>query len=312
MRARRLCPDLLFVKPRFAAYKEASQQVREVFKRYSDSIEPLSLDEAYLDVTTPLRGPPSATLVARAILDEIFRETGLTASAGVAGNKFLAKIGSGLNKPAGLTVILPEEAEAFIAQLKVERFHGVGPATARRLKKIGIHTGADLRARPRAYLVQHFGKTGHWFYKIARGIDNRPVSARRARKSVGAERTFAEDIRDPKAVKERLDKTASEVWRRMEKQPLSGRTVTIKLKYHDFVVVTRRKTHTANFGSAEELRLAVARLFEAKPLERAVRLVGVSVSNLTPANELLSQLAFDLSQGTEAGSNPPQIPPDAI
>ena len=255
-KARRLCPDLIFVKTRFDAYKTVSRQIREVFLGYTDLIEPLSLDEAFLDVTGPKRGGPIATEIAAAIKAEIREKTELTASAGVSYNKFLAKIASDLEKPDGLTVIRPDQAEAFIATLPVERFFGVGPVTAKKMTSSGIHTGQDLRDRSEAELVRLFGKAGHHYHRISRGIDEREVKPDRPHKSIAAETTFEADLTDPKEMLQRLQPLAERVIERSNAAKAYGRTVTLKIKYRDFTINTRpahvgspgrqrRRTHEA-------------------------------------------------------------------
>ncbi len=293
-RARRLCPDLLFVRPRFEAYKEASKVMRGVFKEYTSLVEPLSLDEAFLDVTSPLKGPPSATLIARQIKTAILERTGLTSSAGVASNKFLAKVASGMNKPDGLTVVTPGEAEAFIAALPIEKFFGVGPATAKRFKALGIRTGEDLRERSRPELVQHFGKAGHWYYRISRGIDDRPVSTSRERKSLSAERTFSDDLATLHDMDEKLSEIAEEVARRMAKCKLTGRTVTVKIKYHDFVIATRSRTVPSGISSTEDITAVARMLLHGEPPKRPVRLLGIGIAKLRETDSVGAQLVFDL------------------
>jgi DNA polymerase-4 len=293
-RARRLCPNLLFVKPRFDAYKEASKIMRGIFHEYADLVEPLSLDEAFLDVTDPLKGPLSGTLIAREIKEAILEQTGLTSSAGVASNKFLAKVASGMNKPDGLTVITPGEAENFIAALPIERFFGVGPATAKRFTVLGIKNGEDLRERSRQELIQHFGKAGHWYYRIARGIDERPVSPNRERKSLSAERTFFDDIATVDDMDERLSEIAEEVARRMHRSKLAGRTISLKIKYHDFVIATRSRTVPSEIWSAKDITAVARMLLHEAPPDRPVRLLGVGVAKLRETGALGSQLALDL------------------
>lgn len=279
--AARRCPELIFVKPRFEVYKEVSRQIRSIFHEYTELVEPLSLDEAYLDVTNPLKGPASGTLIARAIKREILEETGLTASAGVSYNKFLAKTASGMNKPDGLTLIRPEEASAFLAALPIERFYGVGEVTARRMKEVGIHNGADLLQRSEHELAQLFGKAGLYYHRIARGEDDRAVEPDRERKSVGAERTFMEDISDPAVMLERVQVIAAEVAERLSRVEAGARTVTLKIKYHDFEISSRSRTLAHVIVSEEEIRSIAGRLLETpEPPPRPVRLLGVSVSNL--------------------------------
>ena len=279
--AERKCPQLIFVKPRFDVYKGISRQIRAIFQRYTELVEPLSLDEAYLDVTHPLDGPPSGTLIARAIKNAIREESGLTASAGVSFNKFLAKTASGMNKPDGLTLIRPEDATAFLAALPIERFYGVGEVTARKMKELGIHTGADLLQRSDQELAKHFGKTGLFYSRIARGEDDRAVQPDRERKSVGAERTFMEDISDPAIMLERVQVIAGEVAERLARVEAGARTVTLKIKYHDFEISSRSKTIGHVIVGEEEISYLAGQLLETpEPPVRPVRLLGVSVSNL--------------------------------
>ncbi|HVK37273.1 MAG TPA: DNA polymerase IV [Candidatus Kapabacteria bacterium] len=292
-RAARLCPDLIFVRPRFDVYRIVSQQIREIFHGYTDLVEPLSLDEAYLDVTEPLKGPPSATLIAEAIRAEIREVTGLTASAGVSYNKFLAKTASAMNKPDGLTVVLPEQAEAFMAALPIERFYGVGHVTAARMRERGIETGADLLAWSEADLGSIFGRAGRYYYRIVRGIDDREVHPHRARKSIGGEQTFERDVHEPEELDARLVAVARRVGERMERSEAAGRTVTLKIKYHDFAITTRSRTLSHDVHTVDEL-LAIGRelLQQPTPPLRPVRLMGLTVSNLT--GETPPQLELEL------------------
>lgn len=282
--ARRKCPDLIFVKPRFEVYRSVSQQIREIFADYTPLIEPLSLDEAYLDVTENLKGMEIATEIAAEIRARIFAATGLTASAGISYNKFLAKMASDQRKPNGQFVITPKNGPAFVEALPVKKFHGVGPATAERMKKHGIETGLDLKMKPLAYLQQHFGKSGAYFHGIARGIDERRVRPDRIRKSVGAEDTFSEDISDLARAEGELRPLAEKVWRYCEAHDISGKTVTVKIKYADFTQATRARTLPSNFGRIEDI-LAVADqlLATVHPFRRPVRLLGVTLSSLTSA-----------------------------
>jgi len=292
-KARRLCPELIFVKTRFDAYKMASRQIREVFQGYTDLIEPLSLDEAFLDVTTPRRGGPIATEIAAAIKADIKEATDLTASAGVSFNKFLAKIASDLEKPDGLTVIRPDQAEAFIAKLQIERFFGVGPVTARKMKAAGIHTGQDLRDRSEAELVRLFGKVGRHYHRIARGVDEREVKPDRPYKSIGAETTFDVDLTDTAIMLERLRPLAERVVERAAKANAHGRTVTLKIKYRDFSVTTRQRTLDQPVGGADQLMSLAARLIDQPtPPEFPVRLLGLSLSSFEPPGED-RQLTFE-------------------
>lgn len=279
--AKRLCPHLIFVRHRFDVYREVSEQIRAIFKSYTDLVEPLSLDEAYLDVTEPKRGPASATLIAAAIRKEIFATTQLTASAGVSFNKFLAKTASDINKPDGMKVIMPEEAGAFLAALPVQKFHGIGKKTATRMQKMGIHTGADLLALPEIEMVQRFGKMGRHFYRIVRAMDDRPVNPNRIRKSIGAERTFREDITDPKQMREKLSMLAEIVHRYMAEKDNFGRTVTIKLKRPDFQTATRSRSFNSEVRQLNDLQEITHQLLNENVNEiPAVRLLGVSISNL--------------------------------
>lgn len=294
--ALRRCPDLILVKPRFEVYRDVSRQIRAIFLRYTDLVEPLSLDEAYLDVTQPKLGPPSATLLARQIKREILEETNLTASAGVSFNKFLAKVASDLDKPDGLAVILPEEAEAFIAELPVEKFYGVGPKTAQKMHALGIRTGADLRMKTEDELRAGFGKAGSHFYWIARARDERRVNPNRIRKSVGAERTFFDDADDLDVLGERLRLIAERVAERLASAGLRGRTVTLKVKYHDFRQITRARTLPHTVGEAAELySTGYDLLCSPEPPTRPVRLLGLSVSTFGTDDEpeLPQQLALE-------------------
>ena len=279
--ARHRCPGLIFVKPRFAAYKTVSLQIREIFARYTQLIEPLSLDEAYLDVTGNLQGGASATEIAEEIRAAIRTETGLTASAGVSYNKFLAKTASDCRKPDGLFVITPRQGPAFVATLPVRKFHGIGPATAAKMEALGIRTGRDLADRPLPWLLHRFGKAGGFYYEIARGIDERPVRADRIRKSVGTETTFPQDILSAEAAREALRPLVAKVWSQIETLHLHGRTVTLKVKYADFHQITRSHTDPAAFTSSAELeercQALLASLF---PTSKGIRLLGVSLSSL--------------------------------
>jgi DNA polymerase-4 len=284
--ARRLCPDLVFVRARFDAYKEASRQIRRVFEHYTPIIEPLSLDEAYLDVTDDRLGIGSATRIAELIRQEIRAKTRLTASAGVSYNKFLAKLASDQNKPDGLCVIRPGEGAGFVAGLPVRRFHGVGPRAEAKMQALGIATGADLAAKDIAFLRQHFGSMGDYLFRAARGIDLRPVRAHRIRKSVGGERTFSEDIGSGAALRETLENIVDIVWERIEAAEARGRTVTLKLKFTDFRIITRATSLDRYVsGKAEFATLARALLETELPLPRPIRLMGLTLSGLEGAEE---------------------------
>ncbi len=284
--AKRKCPELIFVRPRFDVYKAVSLQIRQVFAEHTPIIEPLSLDEAYLDVTENLQGIGSATRVAEAIRAQIRAETGLTASAGVSYNKFLAKIASDHRKPDGLFVITPEMGPGFVETLPVRKFHGVGPATGRKMKGLGIETGRDLRAHSLAFLQQHFGKASAYYYWAARGIDERPVRADRVRKSVGAENTFAIDLFSYEAAREALQEIVDKVWGYCEGSGTRGRTVTLKVKFANFRIITRSRTGPTQISSRGELQgLGNALLEPVFPVERGIRLLGVSLSTLGPEED---------------------------
>jgi len=280
--ARRKCPDLIFVRPRFTAYREVSAQIREIFAQHTDLIEPLSLDEAYLDVTDNKQGIPIATELAQHIRDQIKEVTGLNASAGVSYCKFLAKIASDLNKPNGQAVITPRQGPAFVEALPVAKFHGVGPATAAKMEKLGIETGADLKACALPYLKQHFGKSGAWYYRISRGIDERPVQPDRQRKSIGSEDTFLEDIFDLDKARAETATLAERVWGHLDGKSMTARSVTVKIKYADFQQITRSKTLPEPFANAAELEaLAFVLLDPLFPTPKGIRLIGVTVSTLS-------------------------------
>jgi len=279
----RRCPQLILVAPRMEVYRDVSGVIRDIFFRYTDLVEPLSLDEAYLDVTIPKQGPPSGTRIAEGIKREIEEATGLTASAGVSYNKFLAKLASGMNKPDGLTVILPEQAQAILEALPVEAFHGVGPATARRLHEQGVYTGSDLKAQTLIGLRDAFGKAGEHFYGIVRGIDERPVVADRPYKSISAETTFETDLRSLDELVAELSPLARQVEARLEKAGLAARAVVVKLKYQDFRVITRRRTLPYLLTSSNDLRLEAERLLNRLTLETGVRLLGVGAEGLVAA-----------------------------
>jgi len=298
-RAYRLCPDALFVPPSFAKYQEVSGQIRAIFHRYTDLVEPLSLDEAYLDVTASRTGHPSATRIAQAIKADIRRETHLTASAGVAPNKFLAKIASDEKKPNGLFVIRPHEVAAFVARLPLRKVPGVGEATLRTFEELGLHTCGELARVPLAELTHRFGKRGAWFHRLAHGIDERPVEPHRERKSVSIEDTFAEDHAEPDWLLERLKELCDGLGRRLRANEVKGRTVTLKLRTSDFQIHTR--SHTLDHFTddpAELLREATALYRQSGLVGRTLRLLGVGVHALEgsapdPASE--AQLALPLA-----------------
>jgi DNA polymerase-4 len=279
--AKRLCPDLIFCKGRFDAYREVSQQIRAIFRGFTPHVEPLSLDEAFLDVTDDLRGIGSATRIAELIRQAIREQTGLTASAGVSYNKFLAKLASDQNKPDGLCVIRPGEGAAFVQSLPVRRFYGVGPRGAEKMARLGIETGGDLAAKDLAWLREHFGSFADYLYRAARGIDLRPVRANRIRKSLGTERTFHEDLSTGAALREALDDIIEDIWQSIAERELRGRTVTLKMKYTDFQLTTRARSLPHFIAEkAEFARVARALLDEQLPLPLPVRLMGLTLSSL--------------------------------
>jgi DNA polymerase-4 len=279
--ARRLCPDLIFAPARFDAYRAVSQQIRAIFERFTDIIQPLSLDEAYLDVTQNKLGIVSATYVAQEIRRLIREETGLTASAGVSCNKLIAKLASDQNKPDGLCVVKPEQAEAFMATMPVARIHGVGPVTARRMSALGIHNGEDLKAWPIEALQRHFGKAAAFYHGAARGLDDRPVRDRETRKSISVEDTFLRDIGAEEELIAELGKIADRLWTRVESAHAVGKTVTLKIKLGDFRIMTRSRTLPAAPPSAIALRDTGVELLRAQlPLPMGARLLGLGLSNL--------------------------------
>ncbi len=279
--AARRCPDLIFVKSRFDVYREVSGQIRAIFQRFTDAIEPLSLDEAYLDVTEDKQGIGSAVKIAKAIRAAIREETGLTASAGVSYNKFIAKLASDQNKPDGLCVILPEQGPDFVASLPVKRFHGVGPKTNEKMARLGIHTGADLREKDAAWLTTYFGSWGGGLYRMARGIDHRPVRSSRIRKSLGGERTYSEDKWSEEDLREALDGIVEIVWDRIAKRQVRGRTVTLKVKFADFRQITRARSIEHAVASREEFAaVGHGLLTDILPVENGVRLLGLTLGSL--------------------------------
>ncbi len=294
--ARRKCPDLIFVKLRFDVYKEVSLQIRAIFAEHSAIIEPLSLDEAYLDVTENLQGRASATEIAQRIKARIRDETQLTASAGVSYNKFLAKLASDYRKPDGLFVITPEMGPSFVEALAVERFHGVGPATAAKMKELGIFTALDLRAKDEAFLLRHFGKAGRQFYCICRGIDHRPVLPDRVRKSVGAENTFSRDLTSLDDMRAELGPLVDKVWHYCETTGVRGRTVTLKVKFADFHIITRSRSRPALISDCSTLASISAELLAAQfPMRKGVRLLGISLSSLcADATDVDTQMTLAL------------------
>ena len=293
-KAVRLCPQAIFVKPRFEVYREVSEQIREIFYQYTDLVEPLSLDEAYLDVTENHINLPSATLIAQKIRKDIKEKTRLNASAGVAFNKFLAKVASDINKPNGMAVITPDKADSFLEELEIGEFYGIGEATEKKMKSLGIHTGKDLKAWSEIDLFEKFGKTGRYYYRIVRGIDNREVKAHRIRKSIGKERTFSEDKDDLGWINNFLEELAEKVSASMKKKQAAGKTVTLKVRYDDFETLTRSTSFNHYINDAKDIAETAKSLLELTDVgERKVRLLGITLSNLNLNEEgIFEQLNF--------------------
>jgi len=299
--ALRKCPDLVFVPPRFDVYRAVSRQIHAIFAEFTDLIEPLALDEAYLDVTANRAGLETAWLTARAIRARILDETGLTASAGVSYNKFLAKLASGQRKPNGQFAIQPHEGEAFVEALPVANFHGVGPATAAKMHRLGIETGADLKTWSLPDLQARFGKSGAWYYAIARGEDHRPVTPNRARKSSGAETTFETDLTDPAAIEAGVLAMADDVWAWCEKTGGRGRTVTVKIKWADFQQSTRSQSLARPVDSRATLHeVSVGLIRSVFPPPKGIRLVGVTLSNFATPQDSFAEEPSLLPQSDAA------------
>ena len=296
--AKKKCRNLIFVKPRFKRYKEISKQIRGIFFDYTDLVEPLSLDEAFLDVTNNKKNMTLATSIAKEIRQRITKETGLTASAGISINKFIAKVATEINKPNGQKTIHPYNVDAFIDSLTIYKFFGVGKVTAKKMNKLGIFTGADLKRFDREILKTHFGKSGEHFYKIVRSIQDNPVNPNRMRKSIGAEKTFSQDIKSESFILHNLSDIADELERRMIKSGNKGKSITIKLKFSDFTQQTRTKTINNYISKKEEFFPIIKELLYQKEITKSVRLLGISISNLY-IDKLLSkkkysvQLKFD-------------------
>jgi len=299
--AKRNCPELIFVKARFDRYKEISQKIRAVFFEYTDLVEPLSLDEAYLDVTTNKKGNPSATLIAKEIRNRIFEETGLNASAGISINKFIAKVASDVNKPNGQKTVNPEEVIQFLEDLDIRKFYGVGKVTAEKMYKLGIFTGKDLKTKPIEFLEQHFGKSGSYYYHVVRGVHKSEVKPHRIPKSVGAERTFNENLSSEIFMLERLEQIANELERRLKKSDIAGKTITLKIKYSDFTLNTRSKTLPYYIADKGLILETAKELLYQEEMQNSVRLLGISLANLNtdkkekpkPEETILVQLKFD-------------------
>jgi len=277
--ALRKCPDLIVTPHRFDVYQEVSANIRHIFHEYTDLVEPLSLDEAYLDVTRARKGPASASLIAKEIKRVILKREGLIASAGVSYNKFLAKIASDMDKPDGFFLIEPKDAERFLEDLDIELFFGVGEKTAQKMHRMNIFKGRDLKTLPREALIKHFGKAGNYFYDVVRGIDDRPVVSSRERKSIGAERTYETDLNDLDLVKEKLVEVLDIMWKRYEAKNKQGKTLTLKLRFSDFTTITRSSTQSHYF-SREEMKTCIMNLLPIQEIEkRGVRLLGATMSN---------------------------------
>ena len=293
--AKQKCPHLIFVKSDFSRYKELSNQIRDIFYEYTDLVEPLSVDEAYLDVTENKKGNPSASLLAQEIRQRIFDETGLTASAGISINKFIAKVCSDINKPNGQKTVNPEEVIEFLEELPINKFYGVGKVTAAKMYNLGFFTGNDLKQKSLNEMIKLFGKSGAHYYNIVRGIHKSEVKPNRIRKSVGAERTFRENISSEIFMSEKLNDIADEIEKRMEKNKTKGKTITLKIKYSDFTQQTRSKTVDKFISKKKEFFPIVKELLYQEELENSVRLLGISFSNLNInfKKPIWVQLKFD-------------------
>jgi len=278
--AKKNCPQLTFVKPRFARYKEISTQIRAIFYDYTDLVEPLSLDEAYLDVTTNKKGNPSASLIAKEIRQRIFEELGLAASAGISINKFIAKVASDINKPNGQKTVNPEEVIGFLEDLEIRKFYGVGKVTTDKMYALGIFTGKDLKEKSQEFLTANFGKSGSYYYHIVRGIHTSEVKPHRIPKSLGAERTFRENLSSEVFMLERLEKIAMELENRLKKSKIAGKTITLKIKYSDFTLQTRSKTLPFFIASKDLIVENAKELLYQERLQNSVRLLGISLTNL--------------------------------
>ena len=274
------CPQLIVIKPRFQRYKEISQQIRKIFYDYTDMVEPLSLDEAYLDVTENKKGIESANDIAREIRQRIFEETGLTASAGISVNKFLAKVASDYNKPNGQKTIHPIQILEFMEELPIEKFYGIGKVTANKMHEMHIFKGADLKKKSLEELIRHFGKSGNYYYNVVRGIHKSEVKPHRIQKSVAVEETFWENLLDEDSVFKQLQLISEELEARLSKKEIKGKSLTLKIKYKDFTQYTRSTTRENYFGDAEDFYKTARKLWELRPFDKPVRLLGLSLSNL--------------------------------
>jgi len=299
--AKRNCPELIFVRPRFERYREISGAIRKIFFEYTDLVEPLSLDEAYLDVTQNKTGNPSATLIAKEIRQKILERTGLHASAGISVNKFIAKVASDINKPNGQKTVNPEEVEEFLEKLEIRKFHGVGKVTAEKMYQLGIFKGVDLKLKSEEFLTEHIGKSGSYYFNVVRGIHSSEVKPNRIRKSLGAELTFNENISSEIYMLEQLDGIAEEIERRCKTANLAGKTVTLKIKYSDFSLQTRSKTLSYFISSKNNILQTIRELLFQEKMKESVRLLGITLSNLNTADikdapekkEIAVQLKFE-------------------
>lgn len=293
--AKKYCPDLIFVKPRFDRYKEISTKIRKIFHDYTDLVEPLSLDEAYLDVTQNKKNNPSASLIAQEIRLRILNEVGLTASAGISVNKFIAKVASDINKPNGQKTVNPDEVLVFLEELPIRKFYGVGKVTTEKMYQLGIFTGLDLKSKSMAFLEKHFGKSGVFYYNVVRGIHNSEVKSNRITKSVAAEHTFDENLSSEIFMQEQLELIAFELERRLKKHHIAGKTVTLKIKYSDFTQQTRSKTLPYFIADKALVFETVKELLFQERMKNSVRLLGISLSNLNTEikKTVVVQLKFD-------------------
>lgn len=293
--AKKYCPDLIFVKPRFDRYKEISAQIRKIFFEYTDLVEPLSLDEAYLDVTNNKKGNPSATMIAAEIRSKIFEGVGLTASAGISVNKFVAKVASDINKPNGQKTVNPDEVQQFLEDLPIRKFYGVGKVTTDKMYQLGIFTGLDLKSKPLEFLEKHFGKSGTYYFHIVRGIHNSEVKPERIAKSVATEHTFDENLTSEIFMQQRLETIAGELERRLKRYNVAGKTITLKIKYSDFTLQTRSKTLPYFISDKTLMYEAAKELLYQERMKDSVRLLGISLSNLnTEVKKTVAvQLKFD-------------------
>jgi DNA polymerase-4 len=293
--AKKYCPELIFVKPRFDRYKEISQKIRKIFHDYTDLVEPLSLDEAYLDVTQNKKGNPSASLIAQEIRLRILNEVGLSASAGISVNKFIAKVASDVNKPNGQKTVSPDEVISFLEDLPIRKFYGVGKVTTEKMYQLGIFTGLDLKSKPIEFLEKHFGKSGTFYFNVVRGIHNSEVKPNRITKSVAAEHTFDENLTSEIFMQDRLETIASELDRRLKKHKIAGKTVTLKIKYSDFTQQTRSKTLPYFISDKSLLFDTVKELLFQERMKDSVRLLGISLSNLNTEikKTIVVQLKFE-------------------